>query len=72
MIKKSTSPNGKLLQMEFLRDPYLGPCFFSYMLMTYQMQYPILYADDTSLIITNSDNQMFEKNLNTAIFQLTP
>jgi mannose/fructose/N-acetylgalactosamine-specific phosphotransferase system component IID len=22
---------------------------------------PILYADDTSLIITNSDNQMFEK-----------
>jgi hypothetical protein len=24
---------------------------------------PILYADDTSLIITNSDNQMFEKNI---------
>jgi hypothetical protein len=31
---------------------------------------PILYADDTSLIITNSDSQMFEKNINTAILQL--
>ena len=31
---------------------------------------PVLYADDTSLIITNSDNQMFEKSINTAILQL--
>ena len=31
---------------------------------------PVLYADDTSLIITNSDSQMFEKNINTAILQL--
>ena len=30
----------------------------------------VLYADDTSLIITNSDSQMFEKNINTAILQL--
>jgi len=30
---------------------------------------PILYADDTSLIITNSDSQTFEKNINTAILQ---
>jgi hypothetical protein len=30
----------------------------------------ILYADDTSLIITNSDSQMFEKDINTAILQL--
>ena len=37
MIQKSTTLNGILLQMEFLRDPYLGPCFFSYMLMTYHM-----------------------------------
>jgi hypothetical protein len=29
-----------------------------------------LYADDTSLIITNSDSQMFEKIINTAILQL--
>ena len=31
---------------------------------------PVLYADDTSLIITNSDSQMFEKDINTAILQL--
>jgi len=31
---------------------------------------PVLYADDTSLIITNSDGQMFEKDINTAILQL--
>jgi hypothetical protein len=31
---------------------------------------PILYGDDTSLIITTSDNQMFEKSINTAILQL--
>jgi len=31
---------------------------------------PILYADDTSLIIINSDSQMFEKGTNTAILQL--
>jgi len=30
----------------------------------------VLYADDTSLIITNSDSQMFEKDINTAILQL--
>jgi hypothetical protein len=28
---------------------------------------PILYADDTSLIITNSDSRTFDKNINTAI-----
>jgi mannose/fructose/N-acetylgalactosamine-specific phosphotransferase system component IID len=31
---------------------------------------PVLYADDTSLIITNSNSQMLEKNINTAILQL--
>jgi hypothetical protein len=31
---------------------------------------PVLYADDTSLIITNSDSQMFEEDTNTAIPQL--
>ena len=31
---------------------------------------PMLYADDTSLIITNSDSQMFEKDINTATLQL--
>jgi len=30
----------------------------------------VLYADDTSLIITNSDSQMFEKEINTAVLQL--
>jgi hypothetical protein len=31
---------------------------------------PVLYADDTSLIITNSDSQIFERDINTAILQL--
>ena len=31
---------------------------------------PELYADDTSLIITSSDRQIFEKDINTAILQL--
>jgi len=31
---------------------------------------PVLYTDDTSLIITNSNSQMFEKNIKTAILQL--
>jgi len=31
---------------------------------------PVLYADDTSMIITNSDSQMFQKDINTAILQL--
>ena len=31
---------------------------------------PVLYADDTSLIITNYDSQIFEKEINTAILQL--
>jgi len=31
---------------------------------------PVLFADDISLIITNSDRQMFEKHINTVILQL--
>ena len=31
---------------------------------------PVLYADDTSSIITNANRQMFEKDINTAILQL--
>jgi len=31
---------------------------------------PVRYADDTNLIITNSDSQMFEKDINTAILHL--
>ena len=31
---------------------------------------PVLCADDTSLIITNSNSQMFKKNINSAILQL--
>jgi hypothetical protein len=32
---------------------------------------PVLYADDTNLIITNLDSQMFEKDINTAIQQIS-
>jgi hypothetical protein len=31
---------------------------------------PVLYADDTSLIITNSDTQLFEKDINSTIQRL--
>jgi hypothetical protein len=31
---------------------------------------PVLYADDTSLIMTNSDIQRFEKDINTTIIKL--
>jgi hypothetical protein len=31
---------------------------------------PVLYADDTSVIIKNSNSQMFEKDINTAILKL--
>ena len=31
---------------------------------------PVLYPDDASLRITNSNSQMFEKNINTAILQI--
>jgi hypothetical protein len=31
---------------------------------------PVLYADDTNLIIINSNSQMFQKSINTAILQL--
>jgi len=30
----------------------------------------VLYADDTSSIITNANRQMFEKDINMAILQL--
>jgi hypothetical protein len=53
----------------------LGPLFFLLYVNDTQnvisdISNPVLYADDTSLIITNSDSQMFEKNINTAILQL--
>jgi hypothetical protein len=61
--------------MEFLRDPYLGPGSFPLYVNDIpnaisNISNPILYADDTSLIITNLDNKMFEKNIITAILQL--
>jgi hypothetical protein len=37
----------------------------------YNISNPVLYADDTGLIITNSDSQMFEKDINTAIRQIS-
>jgi hypothetical protein len=32
---------------------------------------PTLYADDTSLLITNSDSQMFENDINTVLAKLS-
>jgi hypothetical protein len=61
--------------MEFHRDPYLAPCFFLLYVndlpnIISDISNPVLYADDTTLIITNSDSQMFEKDINAAILQL--
>ena len=51
-----------------------SPAFFLYISdvpnVISDISNPVLYADDTSLIITNSDSQMFEKDINTAILQL--
>jgi hypothetical protein len=53
----------------------LGPLLFSSYVNDLpntlsEISNPVLYADDTSFIITNSHSQMFEKNINTAILQL--
>jgi len=64
--------------MEFSRDPYLVPCFFIYIYIYINdipnvisdIANPVWYADDTSLIISNSDSEMFEKDINTAVLQL--
>jgi hypothetical protein len=32
---------------------------------------PTLYVDDTSLLITNSDSQMFENDINTVLAELS-
>ena len=51
-----------------------SPAFFKYINdvpnVIFDISNPMLYADETSLIITNSDSQMFEKDINTAILQL--
>jgi hypothetical protein len=55
--------------MVSLRDQYLAPCFFYYMLMTCQkslMKIPNLFffADDTSIIITSPNPTNFENSVN--------
>ena len=61
--------------MEFHKDPYSVLCFFLLYIndlpnVISDTGNPVLYADDTSSIITNTDKQMFEKDINTAILQL--
>jgi len=57
--------NGNLSQMEFLRLPFWARCFSLYVNdisnIIFDVSNPVLYADNTSLIITNSDSQKFEK-----------
>jgi hypothetical protein len=53
----------------------LGPLFFLLQVNDLpnaisDISNPVLYADDTSLIITNFDSQMFEEDINTTILQL--
>ena len=61
--------------MELPRAPYLVPLLFLLSIndtgnVISDISNPVLYADDTSLLITNSDSQMSEKDINTAILQL--
>jgi mannose/fructose/N-acetylgalactosamine-specific phosphotransferase system component IID len=75
MIQKSTTLNGKLSQMEFRQGSTLGPLLFLLYVnnipnVISDTSNPILYADDTSLILNNSDSQVFEKYISTAILQL--
>jgi hypothetical protein len=70
--------------LESLKDPYLVPCFFLLYVNDLpnaisDISKPILYADDTSLIITNSDintvilrlNRWFHSNLLLLNFETT-
>jgi hypothetical protein len=75
VIQNNSTPNGKLLQMKFLKDPFWDLCFFLLYVIDLpnaisEISNPVLYADDTNLIITNTDSQMFEKDINTVILQL--
>ena len=74
MTENNSTLNEKLLEMEFLRDPFWDPCSSYYISTTYQSNiwiiWPVLYADDTSLMITNCDSQMFEGDLNATILKL--
>jgi hypothetical protein len=75
LIQINITLNGNLLQLESLKDPYLVPLLFLLYVndlpnAIFDISNPVLYADDTSLIITNSDIKMSEKDINTVILRL--
>ena len=61
--------------MEYHRDPYSGPLLFLLYInaipnVVFDTGIPVLFADDTSLIIRKTDRHKFEKDINTVILQL--
>jgi hypothetical protein len=60
--------------MEFLKVPYLVLYCLLYIndlpKTIFNISNPILYADDTSMIITCSEPQMFKKDISNIIIQL--
>ena len=75
MIQKNITPNWEFVTDGVPQGSILGPLLFLLYVNDLpkaisDISNPVLYADDTSLIITNSYSQMFEKDMNTAILQL--
>jgi hypothetical protein len=55
----------------YILGPLLFLLYFNDLLNAIsEISNPVLYIDDPSLIITNSDSQMFGKDINTMILQL--
>jgi hypothetical protein len=74
MIQENMLLNGKQSNMEFPMAPYSVPYFSFYVIdlpkIITNISNPILFPDDTSMIIITSDLQEFKKDIHSIIIQL--
>jgi len=75
LIKKKIYSEGESVTDGFPHESLLGPLLFLLYIndvpnVISDVSTAVLYADDTSLKIINSDSQRFEKDIDTAILQL--